>query len=374
MGLFYRFLRCAAITMQDAGLGWYNQHRVAPLDIRMVIDFVHDLAGFDALAGEWDRLLSRSISVVPFLRHDYLRLWWSTLGGGEWSRGEMWVGVGRDSSGQMLGIAPLFWGESPASPPALRLMGSIEVSDYLDLIVPAEQADTMARAVLDALASDGPKDWSILDLYNVPDQSPSLQALQKAAAAQGWKRVTERLQPCPVIRLDADWETYLARLDKKQRHELRRKLRRADTNPEPVEMRLVEPGRDVGAAIDDCLRLMATDPDKAAFLTPAMRTFFAALIHEGIDDHWVQLAFLDVGGVPAAAYLNFDHAGRIWVYNSGINPDFLPLSPGWVLLGRLIEWAIRNGRQEFDFMRGDEEYKSRLGGTVRSICRLTITR
>ncbi len=360
--------------MQDAGLDWYNQHRIPPLDPGMVIDFVHDLAGFDGLAGEWDRLLSRSTSVVPFLRHDYLRLWWSTLGGGEWSQGEMWVGVGRDSSGQALGIAPLFWGHGPERPAALRLMGSIEISDYLDLIVPAGHAEALAQAVLDALASSGPDGWSRLDLYNIRDGSPSLPALQKAAAAHGWKSVHERLQPCPVIRLDADWETYLSRLNKKQRHELRRKLRRAEMNPEPVEMRLVEPGQDIATAIDAYLRLMATDPDKAAFLSPTMRAHFTSLIQGGIDAGWVQLAFLDVGGVPAAAYLNFDYAGRVWVYNSGLNPNFLPLSPGWVLLGRLIEWAIRNGRQEFDFLRGDEEYKFRLGGTVRSICRLTISR
>lgn len=360
--------------MQDAGLGWYNLDRALPLDIRMVIDFVHDLAGFDALAGEWDRLLSRSINVVPFLRHDYLRLWWSTLGGGEWSRGEMWVAVGRDSSGQVLGIAPLFWGNGRQAPSALRLMGSVEISDYLDLIVPVEHADALAQAVLDALAANGPDGWSRLDLFNIPDGSPSLPALQKAVEAHGWTSVQERLQPCPVIHLDSDWEAYLSRLDKKQRHELRRKLRRAEMNPEPVEMRIVEPGQDVVTAIDTFLQLMATDPNKAAFLTPTMRAHLASLIRQGIDNRWVQLAFLDVGDVPAAAYLNFDYADRVWVYNSGLNPDFLPLSPGWVLLGRLIEWAIRAGRRDFDFMRGDEEYKFHLGGTSRSICRLTISR
>ncbi len=86
------------------------------------------------------------------------------------------------------------------------------------------------------------------------------------------------------------------------------------------------------------------------------------------------MAFLDVGHRPAAAYLNFDYAGRIWVYNSGLDPTYQALSPGWVLIGRLIEWAIRNGRKEFDFLRGDEDYKFRLGGTERSIYRLTVTR
>lgn len=86
------------------------------------------------------------------------------------------------------------------------------------------------------------------------------------------------------------------------------------------------------------------------------------------------MAFLDVGEEPAAGYLNFDYGGRLWVYNSCMNPAFASLSPGWVLVGMLIQWAIDHGRSEVDFLRGGEDYKSRLGGVERSIYRLTLTR
>jgi CelD/BcsL family acetyltransferase involved in cellulose biosynthesis len=62
------------------------------------------------------------------------------------------------------------------------------------------------------------------------------------------------------------------------------------------------------------------------------------------------------------------------VYNSGLNPAYLSLSPGWVLLSHLIQWAIENDRKEFDFLRGDEKYKYRFGGVDRYIARLTISR
>jgi len=78
--------------------------------------------------------------------------------------------------------------------------------------------------------------------------------------------------------------------------------------------------------------------------------------------------------VPAAAYWCFDYRDRLWVYNSGLDPAYASLSPGWVLLGRLIQWAIEHGRREIDFLRGDESYKFRLGGVERSIYRLTLTR
>jgi len=43
-------------------------------------------------------------------------------------------------------------------------------------------------------------------------------------------------------------------------------------------------------------------------------------------------------------------------------------------MAHLIRWAIDHGRTEVDFLRGDEDYKYRLGGVDRHIVRLTIER
>jgi CelD/BcsL family acetyltransferase involved in cellulose biosynthesis len=63
---------------------------------------------------------------------------------------------------------------------------------------------------------------------------------------------------------------------------------------------------------------------------------------------------------------------HIWVYNSGLDFQFSELSLGWVLLGHLLEWAIENGRQCFDFMRGDEQYKYRFGAIDRQVMRAQV--
>jgi CelD/BcsL family acetyltransferase involved in cellulose biosynthesis len=176
------------------------------------------------------------------------------------------------------------------------------------------------------------------------------------------------------VSLEGGWEGYLARLDKKQRHELRRKLRRAEEAPDGVRLRIVSPSDDVEFQMESFLSLMAFGAGKARFLQPAMRRQFTALTREAFRCGCLHLAFLDVGGTPAAAYWSFDYGNRLWVYNSGMNPAYAALSPGWVLVGRLIQWAIGAGRTEVDFLRGDEDYKFRLGGVERSIFRLTLTR
>ena len=182
-----------------------------------------------------------------------------------------------------------------------------------------------------------------------------------------------------MITLPGDWEIYLAGIDKKQRHEVRRKMRRAEESEVPVCWYLIDKEHpadeaSLDAEIEAFLALMANDPEKERFLTAKMRQQMHDSIHAAFKAGWLQLSFLEIGGEKAAGYLNFDYAGHIWVYNSGLNFGFRELSPGWVLLGNLLKWANENKRQAFDFMRGDEDYKYRFGGVNRYIVRATIRR
>lgn len=62
----------------------------------------------------------------------------------------------------------------------------------------------------------------------------------------------------------------------------------------------------------------------------------------------------------------------------GVRPcmsrEHMELSPGWVLLAQTIQWCCENGRHEFDFMRGDEEYKYRFGGVNKHVMRVRLTK
>ena len=338
----------------------------------MRLTFTHDPADLSGLANEWNALLARSATQVPFLRHEAVLVWWSTLGGGEWPAGRLWLGTGRDPGGALTAIWPLFLPEGPSADGRLHLIGSFEISDYLDAIAPAERNAEACEALLEALEPSA--EVRGIELYNLPEASPTLASLEALGPSRGWSVARQRLSPCPVVSLDGGWEGYLARLDKKQRHELRRKLRRSEESADEVRLRIVSPSDDVDVQMESFLTLMAYGADKARFLQPAMRRQFTALTRAAFRCGCLHLAFLDVGGTPAAAYWSFDYGNRLWVYNSGLNPAYAALSPGWVLLGRLIQWAIQAGRTEVDFLRGNEDYKFRLGGVERAIFRLTLTR
>ena len=126
--------------------------------------------------------------------------------------------------------------------------------------------------------------------------------------------------------------------------------------------------------MEDFFTLMAQDAEKAAFLTQPMRTQMRLAAHAALRSGWLQLAFLEADGRKAAGYLNFDYANHLWIYNSGLSFDFAELSPGWVLLGHLLQWANEQQRAAFDFMRGNEDYKYRFGAVDRFVMRARIAR
>jgi CelD/BcsL family acetyltransferase involved in cellulose biosynthesis len=341
----------------------------------MQFQAIRSLTEMETLAEEWNALVRQSASDVPFLRYEYLRTWFQTRGGGEWPQCDLFIVTGRDDSGALVGIAPLFFTTNRDSDPALLLLGSIEISDYLDLIARPEDLEPFVEGLLDFLTGPEAPAWVALDWWNLLDSSQTQAAVQAAAERRGWTFSQEKMYHCPYINLPGDWEQYLSeQVDKKQRHEIRRKMRRAENYLVPVRWYIVEDESTLDDEIEAFLELMAYDHEKAGFLTDPMREQMRRSAWAAWKAGYLQLSFLEIGEEKAAGYINFDYDNHIWVYNSGLNFDHGKLSPGWVLLGYLLQWANDNGRQHFDFLRGDEEYKYKFGGVDRFAERVLVKR
>jgi CelD/BcsL family acetyltransferase involved in cellulose biosynthesis len=324
-----------------------------------------DFSEFSEFA--WNALVEQSITDTPFSRHEYLSEWWKTLGGGEWKEAELAL-VSATENDRLVGIAPLFIAEYDGEK-ALMLVGSIEIADYLDLIVREVDLQRFLPGLLDFLGSHDAEKWSALDWYNLPDSSPTLAALKVESERRGWAYNEEVYRPTPRIPLNGSFDDYLSRIDKKQRHEIRRKMRRAAESDDNVRFHVIDQTADIESETNAFFDLMVQDPNKENFLHPEMREQMSVTIRNAYERGYLWLAFLEVNGSKAAASLNFDYKNKLWGYNSGVGREHMELSPGWVLLAYVIQWCAENGRSEFDFMRGDEEYKYRFGGVNRFVMR-----
>jgi len=319
----------------------------------------------------WNALVEVSIADTPFSRYEYLSEWWMNLGGGEWKDARL-VLISASENRQLIGIAPLFISEYDGRQ-ALLLVGSIEISDYLDLIVREEDLPRFLTGLIDFLASSLTETWSAIDWYNLPDSSPTLAALKADSEKRGWNHHEEVYRPTPRIALTGTFDDYLMSLDKKQRHELRRKMRRASESGR-VRFHIIDKDADIEPELKAFFHLMVQEPNKALFLKDVMRDQMSNSIRAAHEYNYLWLAFLEIDGVKAAATLCFDYKNKLWGYNSGVSRDFMELSPGWVIMGYTMQWCCENGRYEFDFMRGDEDYKYRMGGVNKYVMRARVTK
>lgn len=342
----------------------------------MRLRVIEDINELSLLARSWNDLLRQSASHVPFLRAEYIKAWWQHLGGGEWQQGDLYIVVAEEDnlSDQLLGIAPLFITKNKLGAKQLMFIGSAEISDYLDVIVKPENTLRFLDALFENLDQLPRTTWREMHWVNVLEDSPTVTAFNPCAEAKGWKVDIDRLQPAPYIPLKDSWDSYLATVDKKQRHEIRRKLRRFEELPNKKQWYIVQEAEKLDEELEAFFNLMLMDKNKVVFLSDRMRLQMISIAHAAFEAGWLQLAFLEIDGEKAAAYLNFDYANQLWIYNSGLNPKFAHFSPGWVLLGYLIQWAIDHGRQIFDFMRGEEDYKIRFGSINRYVMRLSAYR
>jgi CelD/BcsL family acetyltransferase involved in cellulose biosynthesis len=108
------------------------------------------------------------------------------------------------------------------------------------------------------------------------------------------------------------------------------------------------------------------DSDHAEFLLDGIR----ALDRAG----WLRLLTLTADGRTVSAELDFDFAGRVYMFKGAFDPSFGEYSPGQLTHYRVFEDGIARGVEEFDFMRGDHPYKRRWANADRALVSVTLTR
>jgi CelD/BcsL family acetyltransferase involved in cellulose biosynthesis len=355
----------------------------------------------DIPAVTWNGLVDRSPAATPFSRHCVQRAWWDAYGAE--AHDQTLVIVDEADPAALVGIAPLMHRHElepgdiaarttlrhevgrplrpvPDSATAV-FFGASYHADYATVLAAREDLGAVCDAVAATLAADDPARWDVIDLRRLRFGDPAADALAAAfdrlAPLYGWVVTREEEEVCPVATLPegADFDGFLGTLGKKERHEIRRKVRRAEGAGE-IRLELsTEPSMDLEAFVDLHQKRWGADglfpPTEGG---AASRRFFAGLFGNCTGSGPVQLRFLTVAGRRIAAGVTFDDGVTVYYYNAGVEPDARELSPGVVMVALYIQDAIARGRRYVDFMRGNEPYKYEWGAVDRPIERLLVRR
>ncbi len=319
------------------------------------------LNSFDQIRGEWLDLLEQCPVNTFYLMPQWQEIWWEAFR----DRREM-AGFYLQRPEGVTAIASLArQGEE------LSFVGNTETFDYNDFMIRPGCEDDFFAALMGWLERE---DFKALELPSLIENSPTLAYLPDLARQRGYSVEISEEDVTPGLDLPESWDDYLAGLSKKNRHELRRKLRRLES-AEGWRWYCVQGAEEVAGRLEDFLALMRQSaPDKAAYMTGEREAFFRRITQRTAELDLLRLYFLEMDGQDVASSLCFDYNSARYLYNSGYNPDYAYYSVGLLLNALCLREAIEQGKTYFDFLRGPEPYKYHLGGLNRTIYHMVVTK
>lgn len=340
----------------------------APADALRVRE-LHDWPAEASFNTAWQQLWERQSPVLPFTHPAWVRGWWQHLG----ARHRL-VLVLVEQAGELLAVAPFYERRSLGSLAQLGIVGYGTTNDYNDWLVSPDplERDACLAAICQHLARR--ENWLSLSINGVRPDSCISAALPMARAAGLVVQPRDGL-PCPFTRVQGDWQSYLRARPRTLRYHLSSRLKRlAKLGPVSFRQATANTARTM---LDEAVRLhrlrWARTPNNAIFSDGTngprfYRDVIPTLISQGVAD----ITTLCVGDQAVASVVGFQAGGRYDYYIPAYDPFFNVYVPGKLIVAHLMERAFREHLEVFDFMLGDESYKSEWATEQMHVVNLTL--
>ncbi len=318
---------------------------------------------------EWDSLARLSSSGI-FATAE----WHMAVQAGYANRGQPLVVTMRED-GRLLGVAPFrLCGRLLFRDATLLGMGEggYGIADYAGLLAAPRREHDVAEAVVAWLRER--RDWDILDLQQLPD-GPLTDALLQAISQTGLRSLVRRQNICHVIPLPASWAEYQAGLSANTRQWLTRRPRKAErelgAQVEPV---------DADRLVDEYATMRRFQAQRfggqPAALERRLTTVIKTWLPMAHERGWLRMFRVQSRSKTIGVFLGYEYEDAFYFHSSAFDTqkELLPYGLGATLLAYALRWSIDRGLKRFDMLRGDYEYKERLGTQQHSNFRVMAFR
>jgi CelD/BcsL family acetyltransferase involved in cellulose biosynthesis len=332
---------------------------------KLKIEKIQSIDAFATLEKEWNELLSKSEESTFFLKWDWIFAWWEHFG----STGDLFVLLIKNSSGELLGLAPFYinkkWQGLPIK--ALSYIGSEPISsEYLDIICAPEHKESVAVSIVGYLSKQSFL-WDCIALNDTLDDSVSYTLLQNKLSDRGFISVNSGRQLCPYLELPSSEQDLLDKLSSSLRSTIKRKTKKM--LKDGITFQRTSDVANIDSHMNSLFSLhqkcwnargkpgTLKDEDK--------KKFHLSVAANLLPKNNIRLYTLNENDNIIAALYGFQYGGSIFYFQSGYDPEWSEYSPGTLLMWNAMNDAIQEGAQLFDFLRGDESYKKLWADNIR---------
>jgi CelD/BcsL family acetyltransferase involved in cellulose biosynthesis len=248
-----------------------------------------------------------------------------------------------------------------------------EGADYTGFMLVERKADCL-RMIFNHLVEYD--DWDFIYLTDVPETSVIPNLLTEASRDIPLKFELEKGAFCYYLPLPNSNEMLLRELGKKPRNNLRRCMRNLEKDFQNVKLK----GYHEFGSVEEAMKIHFDLNQKrwksrnmrGAFNTQEVRDFYIDVAKVFADRGWLALYFLAINDEPIAGLYSFEYDKKMLAAVSGFDPDYIRYSVGNLLHWKVIEKSIEKGLKEYDFLKGDETYKSYWTAKYRRNLKITF--
>lgn len=313
---------------------------------------IRERGALACLRAEWDELARLAAPWHPFLDAGWQLAWLDSHARG-W---EPWVWSARDAQGRLRGLWPLARRRRHGLR-CLQWLAEDSGGDELDILLHPAAEPATARELYEAAMRQRGWDW--MKLQSIAPNGVLAQFISSSGHAEMAKADLE----LPYLPLPSSMDDLLAARSHNFRAEVRRRRRRMEEGLPGLSCRCAEGAVEVEKEMPTLIRLHQNrreqKHDAGIFASAEVREFHQRLLRTLAPRTQPRLYWLEAQGRRLAALYGFACAGRFLYFQSGFDGNAAQYSPGTVLLSHVLEDCIRRQEREFDFLRGDEAYKSR---------------
>jgi CelD/BcsL family acetyltransferase involved in cellulose biosynthesis len=328
----------------------------SPSDLR--VEEVTAASGLSPFQAEWESLAERAPHAELFETHLWITAWLDSY----WKDGPLAFLFVR-SGEELVGLAPLLDDREGSLGCPHSLVTPVNPHARRCSLLAAGDPGPVVAAVLAHL--EGTRRGSRMRLRCCDASSPVVAALEQRRPLS----LIRQKDRSPIIRLEGDWEAYLATRPRHLRREMARKAKRLDTEWDAKWVSVADPA---GAerAMTDVLRIERNswkDREGTSLVSePGASAFYTRIARNCAAKGWLRLELLYLDGEPVAHILGVAYRGTCYALKTSYDEAYRAWSPGIVLFQHAIRKAFEDGLRTFDFLGDDSRWKSELANDQRA--------